>query len=169
MTTPEQRSKNAEKMRKFRASQSGVDYRQTEAYKIYRRDLKRKRRATPEGKLKEQQYSFKSALKTNYNITLEQWDRMLIEQSGRCGACNQPMIGPNEPCVDHDHDTNVVRWLLCNNCNLGLGHFKHSIDRLYGAIEYLESFEIYKRQLTDQGYLPKTSIDTASSQTPIIP
>jgi len=40
---------------------------------------------------------------------------------------------------DHDHATGLFRGCLCINCNLGLGHFKDSPDRLNNALAYLSS------------------------------
>ncbi len=40
--------------------------------------------------------------------------------------------------VDHCHKTNVVRGLLCNECNSGLGKFKDNIDVMASAISYLQ-------------------------------
>jgi hypothetical protein len=39
--------------------------------------------------------------------------------------------------VDHCHTTNVVRGMLCNNCNMGLGHFKDDPFLLEFARIYL--------------------------------
>lgn len=47
--------------------------------------------------------------------------------------------------VDHDHGCcpgqkscgNCIRGLLCDNCNIGLGHFKDSVESLQLAIEYI--------------------------------
>ena len=39
--------------------------------------------------------------------------------------------------VDHCHESGQVRGLLCTNCNMGLGKFKHNIKWLIAAIEYL--------------------------------
>ena len=39
--------------------------------------------------------------------------------------------------VDHDHDTEKVRALLCSFCNNGLGCFKDDPELLKGAIKYL--------------------------------
>jgi hypothetical protein len=39
--------------------------------------------------------------------------------------------------VDHNEITNKFRSHLCHNCNRGIGNFRHDIDRLWRAIEYL--------------------------------
>ncbi len=41
--------------------------------------------------------------------------------------------------IDHDHETHKVRGILCSRCNMGLGHFGDSIERLEQAIIYLKS------------------------------
>lgn len=76
-------------------------------------------------------------LKKNYGITLEKYDEMLAAQGGACAICTRPPSG-QELVVDHDHDTDEVRGLLCQNCNIGLGHFRDDPDLLLQVIEYLE-------------------------------
>lgn len=39
--------------------------------------------------------------------------------------------------VDHNHTTNIVRGLLCNNCNTALGKFKDNMEILTNAISYI--------------------------------
>jgi hypothetical protein len=39
--------------------------------------------------------------------------------------------------VDHCHKTNIVRGMLCNHCNRGLGHFKDDPQLLEFARIYL--------------------------------
>ena len=85
-----------------------------------------------------------SALKSNYGITLEQYNEMLEKQKECCDIC-----GTSEPirkssnyfCVDHCHKTGKVRGLLCMLCNSLLGKAKDSKQRLLNAISYLEDSE----------------------------
>lgn len=41
--------------------------------------------------------------------------------------------------VDHNHTTGVTRGVLCNLCNVGLGHFREDPGLLRRAIAYLEA------------------------------
>ena len=79
-----------------------------------------------------------------YRLSSEQFDAMLIAQSGRCGICNNPFEGPKDPAVDHCHAAGIVRALLCSLCNRGLGHFKDSTDLLERAAAYLRGVEELK-------------------------
>lgn len=75
--------------------------------------------------------------KFNYGITEPEYQSMLAKQENKCCIC---LISFEEvkPCVDHDHITKVIRGILCNNCNVGLGRFKDSSRLLIKAIRYLE-------------------------------
>jgi hypothetical protein len=41
------------------------------------------------------------------------------------------------PQLDHNHETNRFRGVLCFGCNVGIGHMKESVEVLLRAIQYL--------------------------------
>jgi hypothetical protein len=65
---------------------------------------------------------------------------LLENQRGKCKICDtENCFSSNKGFnLDHDHLTGKIRGVLCNMCNLGLGHFQDSISRLIKAIEYLK-------------------------------
>ena len=69
-----------------------------------------------------------------YGLTLGQWDAMVIAQTGRCAICELPAV----LLVDHCHESESVRALLCTTCNSGLGHFKDDPARMRAAADYIE-------------------------------
>lgn len=78
-------------------------------------------------------YDRRSSLKRKYGITLEQFDAMSAAQNHACAIC-----GSQEPlCVDHDHETGVIRGLLCGRCNKGIGLLGDSLEGLERAVRYL--------------------------------
>jgi hypothetical protein len=102
----------------------------------------RKRRrwaADPDRKAKRRKAKLKS-----YGLTVEDYDAMLARQDGTCAICLK--IPTRRLCVDHCHDTRIVRKLLCLKCNTGLGLFDHDPQRLRRAADYLEAFLPRKRK-----------------------
>lgn len=78
-------------------------------------------------------------LKKNYNIDLETYNQLLVDQNHKCAICKTDETSLSKKLsVDHDHATGKIRGLLCQHCNLGLGHFKDNIDLLLDAIKYLK-------------------------------
>ena len=82
-----------------------------------------------------------------YGITLEERDRMILEQDNKCERCHLPFegIGTEKyaPVVDHDHsypkgDPNSVRAILHTKCNLMVGSHNDSIEELKLSIDYLK-------------------------------
>lgn len=69
-----------------------------------------------------------------YGLTAENLATMLIGQSGRCAACNEPLKTLH---IDHDHKTNSVRGLLCSGCNIALGHLKENLRRILALAAYV--------------------------------
>ena len=78
-----------------------------------------------------------------YGLTMDEFEKMAAAQGGVCAICGKPPYGDHENprktrlSVDHDHETRKVRGLLCDVCNVGLGHFKDNPDLLAAAIRYL--------------------------------
>jgi hypothetical protein len=78
----------------------------------------------------------KSHLKRRFGLTPEDYDRMLDEQGGGCAICGDAP-GATALHVDHDHDTGVVRGLLCFRCNSALGNLRDDPDTIGAALAYV--------------------------------
>ncbi len=76
-------------------------------------------------------------LKYHYGITLELYNEFLASQNGLCAICHKTCISGRKLAVDHDHDTNKIRGLLCSKCNTGIGLFEDNVILLENAIAYL--------------------------------
>jgi hypothetical protein len=70
-----------------------------------------------------------------YGITQEQFSELLSSQKGACPICEDPL--PQRFVVDHDHNTGVVRGLLCNPCNLALGLLRDEPRIMQRAASYI--------------------------------
>jgi hypothetical protein len=77
----------------------------------------------------------------SYGVS-EKWiEDTLDSQGGACAICKFVPSAKGRPLgVDHNHSTNKVRGLLCDRCNMGIGHLKDSIETLKSAISYLEKY-----------------------------
>lgn len=89
-------------------------------------------------KPKKAELSFKAHLKRHYNMTLGQYEEMLVKQDNRCAICGTHKDNLKRILqVDHDHITGEVRELLCNSCNGGLGLFRDNPTLLRLAEQYI--------------------------------
>lgn len=71
-----------------------------------------------------------------YGISYEKYQEMRESQGNRCAICSRE---PRTLYVDHCHNTGVVRGLLCNRCNLGIGQFSDDAELLVMASDYLKT------------------------------
>lgn len=79
-------------------------------------------------------------IKYRYNISKDDYNDLLDNQNNRCPICGKELTDRNTH-IDHNHETNSVRGLLCSTCNTGLGKFKDSQDNLFKAMKYLDNNE----------------------------
>jgi hypothetical protein len=87
----------------------------------------------------------RALLKQRYGISVEELNQLHFEQNGQCAICDVEIsttigytAGKTHRCVvDHNALTGEVRGLLCDRCNLLLGHAGENTDRLHSAIIYL--------------------------------
>jgi len=84
------------------------------------------------------------ALKSRYNISLDQWNELFVKQGGRCALCKRTE-GSKSPTkkrrwlyVDHCHDTGRVRGLLCVKCNVAIGSLGDNVEGIQRALQYVQ-------------------------------
>ena len=76
---------------------------------------------------------------SKYGITEDDYLEMCEQQNHKCKICGTDSEELNRSlAVDHCHNTGVVRGLLCQKCNIGIGHFNDDIQLLAKAIQYLQ-------------------------------
>lgn len=77
----------------------------------------------------------KANRKAKYGLSDEEYVKLLVQQDNRCAICKKK----TDLVVDHCHNSNIVRGLLCKPCNQGLGLFYDNKESLRRAIDYLDS------------------------------
>lgn len=114
------------KIEKFVKLSSSEDGHTNICKKCHREAQRRYRENNPD--------NYKSAkLKSKYGISLEQLNDMKEQQEHKCKICTEqlPLV------VDHCHQSEQVRGLLCGGCNKALGFFLDKPMNLHNAIIYL--------------------------------
>lgn len=77
-------------------------------------------------------------IKKKYGLSQVEWQYRFEEQHGCCAICGMHQSELKRSLrVDHDHKTNKVRGLLCNNCNRVLGLLHDDCVVLQNALDYL--------------------------------
>ena len=79
-------------------------------------------------------------LKSKYDMTLEDYDRLFEAQYGCCAICGWEAHNVRL-AVDHDHETGKVRALLCNACNTTVGLIDRRPGYVWLAFEYVKRFK----------------------------
>lgn len=64
---------------------------------------------------------------------------VFMAQGSVCGICRCSHPGKRTWHADHDHETQLLRGLLCSRCNTGLGLLRDSRPMLEAAKRYLEA------------------------------
>lgn len=81
------------------------------------------------------------ALLRYYNLTLDEFNAMLLEQGGVCKICGGLPSKGKSLHVDHNHETGVVRGLLCQRCNIGLGILENLAWKVLAEAYLKEEFD----------------------------
>ncbi len=84
-------------------------------------------------------------LKQTYGITKDDYQSKLTEQDNCCAICKKPESNKWRGkvvalAVDHCHETEAVRGLLCMNCNRALGLLKENVDSMTAMIDYVKKY-----------------------------
>lgn len=82
---------------------------------------------------KARQLEVEKVRKSTYGIDASTFNRMVSDQNGRCAICMRKA----KLCVDHDHETGLIRGLLCHFCNVMLGNARDSVLILQAGCRYL--------------------------------
>jgi Recombination endonuclease VII len=85
--------------------------------------------------------------KKHYDLTISDYYLLFESQGWKCDICGKDgsdmayTTSAGDFKVDHNHETNRVRGILCDRCNRGLGYFKDNPDWLRRAADYVEEGE----------------------------
>lgn len=89
-------------------------------------------------------------IKWSTGISEQDYNTLLSDFGHKCGICGKHEdLNKKRLSIDHCHDTQLVRGVLCNSCNVALGLFQDNPIILKKAIKYL------KKNYSDKGIIHK--------------
>jgi DNA-directed RNA polymerase subunit RPC12/RpoP len=104
--------------------------------RFYHRTRDTRRKRMNESRLRHPEWEINRRLR-RYGLSATEYETLIKSQNYSCAICKKPFKDKERPAVDHCHNTNVVRGILCGRCNLGIGMFEHSVSVLLEAAHYL--------------------------------
>lgn len=129
---------------KYKLTKEQLEARSADRRQRYRDDAvyrEKKKAQVKAGRARNPQTRLSQILR-KYGLTINDYDRLLSSQNGKCAICLSQKHADKRNKrfhVDHCHKTGLVRGLLCSSCNLGLGQFGDDPEMLKMAAFYLES------------------------------
>jgi hypothetical protein len=143
LTPEEQREKaNAYRREYYRKNKDKV----RKIQKKYRvKNLRRYAKNQAEWRRRNLRKHHDTFVKRTYGIGHERVKQMFVEQNGKCAVCENGFRNRKDMHIDHDHSTNQIRQLLCQNCNMGIGSFKENASILLRASEYISRWSECKK------------------------
>ena len=65
-------------------------------------------------------------LRKTYGLSTKEYNKIFEKQNGKCAICSKHQSQLSRPLnVDHCHNTNKIRDLLCDRCNLTVGYVEN--------------------------------------------
>lgn len=76
-----------------------------------------------------------------YGLTLIAWEAMFNGQDRRCAICKSVDPGTKKGWhTDHDHETGIVRGILCMGCNTALGLLGDSSAAVASRLKVIKEY-----------------------------
>jgi hypothetical protein len=101
------------------------------------RKERERRKLLPDYKRSHQNRNYKS----KYGLTIEEVEDRIKARNNLCDICKkEPDNRYKKLYVDHNHETNEVRGMLCHYCNFAIGLLKEDPHLLQEALQYLKKY-----------------------------
>ncbi len=119
-------------------------------------------RNRPDVKVRKKRTDSNGHLNRKFGIGISEFEQMFEAQGRVCAICGSADSKHKNAkfCVDHDHETGLIRGLLCKTCNWMLGQSGDNPDVLRKGADYLEAF--MKRIKTYAAHHPNGDAEAAS-------
>jgi Recombination endonuclease VII len=122
-------------------------------YKKNREKIRKRRKKARKQNLEHSKYRQReNFIKRTYGITTLEYERILKLQNNKCAICGSDsdvrVVGTTgrkkkfRLAIDHDHETGKVRALLCNKCNMFVGHIENNKELLPVVLKYLKDHSV---------------------------
>ena len=78
-------------------------------------------------------------LEYKYGVTRDHRDQMMRERGGKCDVCGEHERNVKGVlCIEHCHETEEIRGLVCNECNTTLARLGDNLDGVMKFVNYLK-------------------------------
>ena len=142
------RKKNKERVRRYNRARYVAEQtaRQLKQRQYYRTNRNKVRAAAKKVREEYPERGRAQGLR-RYGMSLEEYQTKLAAQGSVCAICHRPERRRHQNgrikalAVDHNHEKNQLRDLLCSDCNQGIGKFFDNPALLRAAADYLERHE----------------------------